>query len=123
MGTGREAAGVLDAIRRLVTVTRAVRDSAVARDFDSLPEAIEQREEIISSLKSQGGVANVAGAHRSEVVEALLKIREMEDEVVKVFESEMATDNQAIEDVTAKARALSAYERLVPKPRRFDTQK
>ncbi|MGI6662023.1 MAG: hypothetical protein ACOX4B_00855 [Bacillota bacterium] len=123
MGTAREDVAVIDAIRRLVTVTRAVRDSAVARDFEALPEAIGKREEIISSLKSRGGVGKISTARRNEAIEALLKIREMEAEVVKVFESEMDRDNQAIEDVTAKVKALSAYERLVPKPRRFDTHK
>lgn len=123
MSTVREDVGIVDAVRRLVAETRTVLDCVRAGDFEGLPEAIERREEIIASLRSQGGLTNLSTAHRNEVVEALLEIQEMETEVRKVFESEMASGNRAIEDATAKVKALSAYERLVPKPRRFDTHK
>jgi len=123
MGTVNEDAGVMEAIRDLVAATQAVRDSAVSRDFDSLPAAIERREQITSVLKARGGLATVPHAYRDEVVEALLKIRELEAEVMNVFQSEMARWYRDIEDVTAKSRALSAYERLVPKLQRLDIQK
>jgi hypothetical protein len=123
MGTGRMGLQVTGTARALVEASKAVRDAAVARDFDSLARAIERREEIIAVFRSMDKLMELSTGDRNEVIAALQEIQAMDNEVKEVLETEMAVENRAIQDVATKAKVLSAYERVVPKPQRFDTHK
>ncbi|HHX28188.1 MAG: flagellar protein FliT [Bacillota bacterium] len=123
MPTASGTPHIAETTRALVKATQAIKDSAVAGDFEGLARTIERREEIIAVFRSMNDLANLPTGDRNEIIAALKKIQEMEAEVRQVLESEMAADNRAIVDVATKSKALSAYERVVPKPRRFDTHK
>lgn len=123
MCTARAGIQVVGTARALVQASQAVRDAAVARDFDGLARAIERRAEIIAMFRTMDKLTDLSTRDRDEVIAALQEIQALDNEVKEVLENEMAVENRAIRDVATKSKVLSAYERAVPKPQRFDTHK
>lgn len=118
-----ESGTLVETARDLAAVTEKAWDYAAARDFVRLAEAIERRGHLIKTLRSMGDLSSLPTRLRAEVAQVLERTQEIDCDIKRVLENEMASDNQAITDAATKAKALSAYERMVPHARRFDKHK
>lgn len=123
MAADTDLDAILEAARDLAKVTEAARKHAAARDFDRIAQAVERREHLIRILRLKGDLANLPAGPRAEVLEALDRTQKADQEIRSALESELASDSRAMSDAVNKSKVLSAYERLVPRPQRFDTQK
>ena len=95
---------------------------AAERDFVLLGAAIT-KEKAIQVLKASGDLASLPEDLREPVQNILLAVSRIDEEIGKVLRREMAADQRAIVDITAKAKAFSAYDRALPRPPNFDRQK
>lgn len=109
--------------RELLAASQRAWDSAASRDFSTLAEAIEDRDRLIKSFRACGDPSSLPSAMRKQVVDVLLAVRKIDGEMQKALAHEMEQDNRAIRDTANKAKALSAYDSILPKHRKFDRQK
>lgn len=114
---------ISERLRELLAVSQRAWDSAASRDFATLAESIEERDRILKGFKASGDVMSLPPGKRKQVVDVLLAVRKIDGEIRKALEHEMEQDDRAIRDTANKAKALSAYDRILNKPRRFDRLK
>lgn len=123
MAPAADLSALLKLTRELAEITDAARTYAVNRDFGKLAQAIDRRDQLIKELRSKGDFSELPSEPRSEVTRALERTQQMDMAIRSVIEREMASDNAAITDAVARAKVLSAYEKIVPRSPKFDTQK
>jgi hypothetical protein len=110
-------------VRELLDVSQRAWDCAAIRDFTRLAEAIEDRNQLIKAFPKFGDLKDMPIDTQMQVKDILTSARKIDAEIQKALMHEMEQDNRAIRDTANKARALSAYDRSLPKQRRFDRQK
>lgn len=110
-------------LKDLFAVSQRAWDCAASRDFASLAASIEERDQILKGFKVFGDVTELPADKRKQVVDVLLAVRKIDGEIRKALTHEMEQDDRAIRDTATKAKALSAYDRTLNKPRRFDRTK
>lgn len=110
-------------LRELLEVSQRAWDSAASRDFTGLAVSIEERDRILKGFKAIGDATLLAPHMKKQIVDVLLTVRKIDGEIRKALRDEMEQDNRAIRDTANKAKALSAYDRTLNKPRRFDRLK
>ncbi len=110
-------------VRELLAVSQRAWDCAASRDFTRLALAIEERDRLVKAFKTLGDLSSMPPDKRQQVAEILTAARKIDGEIRKALMHEMEQDNRAIRDTANKARALNAYDRTLPKQRRFDRQK
>lgn len=123
MAAGTDMTSLVKAVTDLLEITKDARECAEAKDFVKLAQAIERRDRLIETLRSTGELSVLPPGSRSEVLELLERAHQIDSDIRRALECEMASDNEAMADAATKAKVLSAYERIVPRPPRFDTQK
>lgn len=124
MVNSEEWSGDLEAwVQELLAVSQRAWDCAAIRDFTRLAQSIEERNRLIKAFPKFGDLKDMPPAVQRQVGEILGSARKIDGEIQKVLMHEMEQDSRAIRDTANKARALSAYDRTLPKQRRFDRQK
>jgi hypothetical protein len=109
-------------VRELLSVSQRAWDLAASRDFVGLAGAIGERDRLIKGFKAFDTRAMSPNV-RKEVAGVLEAARKIDVEIKKALEHEMEQDSRAIRDTANKARALTAYDRVLSRPRRFDRTK
>ncbi len=110
-------------VREFLAVSQRAWDCAAIRDFTRLAQAIDERNRLIRAFPKFGDLAALPVEAQRQVQDILDSARKIDGEIQKALMHEMEQDNRAIRETANKARALSAYDRLLPKQRRFDRQK
>jgi hypothetical protein len=118
-----DAESILTACKELLAASELAYSHAAERDFVLLAAAITQRGKAIQILKDSGDLTTLPEELREPVQDTLLAVSRIDEEIGKVIRREMAADQRAIVDITAKAKAFSAYDRALPRPPNFDKQK
>jgi len=109
--------------QELLAVSQRAWDCAAIRDFTRLAEAIEERNRLIKAFPQFGDLTELPPETQRQVAAILTSARKIDGEIQKVLMHEMEQDNRAIRETANRAKALSAYDRAMPKYRRFDRQK
>jgi len=109
-------------VRELLSVSQRAWDFAASRDFAGLAGAIDERDRLIKRFKAFD-MRVMSPNVRKEVAGVLDAARKIDVEIKKALEHEMEQDSRAIRDTANKARALTAYDRVLSRPRRFDRTK
>ena len=124
MVNAKEWSGDLSSwVHELLEVSQRAWDCAAIRDFTRLASAIEERNNLIKAFPKFGDLSSMPTGTQQQIQDILMSARKMDSEVQKALMHEMEQDNRAIRETANKARALSAYDRTLPKQRRFDRQK
>lgn len=110
-------------VQELLAVSQRAWDCAAIRDFTRLAQSIEERNRLIKVFPKFGDLKAMPLDVQQQVREILSSARKIDGEIQKVLMHEMEQDSRAIRDTANKAKALSAYDRNLPKYRRFDRQK
>lgn len=110
-------------VREFLAVSQRAWDCAAIRDFTRLAQAIDERNRLIRVFPKFGDLTALPLDAQKQVQGILASARKIDKEIQKTLMHEMEQDNRAIRETANKARALSAYDRLLPKHRRFDRQK
>ncbi len=111
---------VLRFCKDLLECSQKAWESASVRDFAQLASAMERRSKIIDGLKAQGDLRLLSQATTETARESFLSVTRIDEEIAKVLRHEMASDQRMIQDIASKARALSAYGRVLHSDRNFD---
>ena len=122
-GPSPDRESILTACKELLAASELAYSHAAERDLVLLGAAITQRGKAIQVLKASGDLASLPEDLREPVQNILLAVSRIDEEIGKVLRREMAADQRAIVDITAKAKAFSAYDRALPRPPNFDRQK
>ncbi|HHW26941.1 MAG TPA: hypothetical protein GXX23_06330 [Firmicutes bacterium] len=122
-GLGPDTENVMAALRELLAASQLAYNHAAARDFVLLAAAIDQRTMAIKTLKDFGDLESLPAEAREPARDILTAVVKIDEEIAKVLRREMAADQRAILDITARSKAFSAYDRALPKPQNFDRQK
>lgn len=124
MVSAKEWSGDLSSwVRELLAVSQRAWDCAAIRDFTRLALAIEERNHLIKAFPKFGDLSSMPTGTQQQVKDIMAAARKIDGEIQKALMHEMEQDDRAIRDTANKARALSAYDRTLPKQRRFDRQK
>ena len=110
-------------VQELLSVSQRAWDCAAIRDFTRLTQAIEERNRLIKVFPQFGDLKAMPLDVQMKVGEILKSARKIDGEIQNALMHEMEQDSRAIRDTANKAKALSAYDRALPKRRRFDRQK
>lgn len=110
-------------VREFLAVSQRAWDCAAIRDFARLAESIEERNRLIRAFPKFGDLSGMPAETQRQVRDILDSARKIDDEIQKALMHEMEQDSRAIRDTAKKAKALSAYDRVMPRERRFDRHK
>ena len=114
---------VSDWVQELLAVSQRAWDCAAIRDFTRLAQSIEERNRLIKAFPSLGDLKSMPVEAQRKVSEILTSAKKIDGEIQNVLMHEMEQDQRAIRDTAHKAKALTAYDRTLPKHRRFDRSK
>ena len=114
---------VMNACKELLASSELAYNHAAARDFVGLATAIDRRGTAINALKALGDLTALPQELREPIRDVLRAVARIDEDIAKVLRRQMAADQRAIADITAKAKAFSAYDRGLPRTRSFDRQK
>jgi hypothetical protein len=110
-------------VREFLAVSQRAWDCAAIRDFTRLAEAVDERNRLIRAFPQFGDLKDLPLETQRQVADVLASAKKIDSEIQKALMHEMEQDNRAIRDTANRAKALSAYDRMLPKHRRFDRQK
>ncbi|MGE5579871.1 MAG: hypothetical protein ACM3WU_07500 [Bacillota bacterium] len=110
-------------VQEFLAVSQRAWDCAAIRDFTRLAEAIDERNRLIKAFPQFGDLSDLPPETQRQIGDILASARKIDGEIQKALMHEMEQDSRAIRDTANRAKALSAYDRALPKHRRFDRQK
>lgn len=114
---------IMNACKELLASSELAYNHAATRDFVGLATAIDRRGLAINTLKDLGDLTVLPRTLREPIQDTLKAVARIDEEIAKVLRRQMAADQRSINDITAKVKAFSAYDRVLPRTHNFDRQK
>ena len=95
----------------------------LAGDLLGFKETIDRRGKVINQIRKNGELSALPQDVKEGVRDGFLAVRKIDQEITRFLRREMKDNQDKTAALVSKAKALSAYDKVLPKPHSFDKAK
>ncbi len=107
----------------LICLSERALELALEGNLLGFKETIDRRGRIIEEIKTSGELRGLSEDAREAVRDGFLAVRRIDQEITRCLRCEMQRNKDETAALVSKKKVLSAYDKIVPKTRRFDKLK